>query len=113
MDFEAVCLERLRLKKNSRSGHASTVTAISNKISGLLSDVRSLQEVKEKLVHLDSAFERFREAHRDYVSEIPEENAIDKGQRYLENKERKFSVFCQETTDWINETEHKLLAELL
>ena len=49
LDSEAVRLERLCLKKNSRSGHASTVTAISNEISGLLSGDRNLQEVKEKL----------------------------------------------------------------
>ena len=62
---------------------------------------------------MDSAFERFREAHRDYVSEIPDENAIAEGQPYLENKERKFCVFRQQIIDWITETEHKLIAESL
>ena len=63
LDFEASNLETLRLKKNSRSGHLSTVTAISNEISGLLTDDHTyLQEVKEKLPYLDNAFERFKEA---------------------------------------------------
>ena len=74
-------LETLRLKKNSRSGHLSTVTAISNEISGLLTDDHNLQEVKEKLPYLDNAFERFKEAHRDYVEEILDENTIIEGQR--------------------------------
>ena len=79
LDFEASYLETLRL--NSRSGHLSTVTAISNEISGLLTDDHNLQEVKEKLPYLDNAFERFKEAHRDYVEEILDENAIIEGQR--------------------------------
>ena len=94
LDFEASNLETLRLKKNSRSGHLSTVTAISNEISGLLTDDHNLQEVKEKLPYLDNAFERFKEAHRDYVEEILDENAIIEGQRYLEDKERTVRVFC-------------------
>ena len=96
LDFEASNLETLRLKKNSRSGHLSTVTAISNEISGLLTDDHNLQEVKGKLPYLDNAFERFKEAHRDYVEEILDENAIIEEQRYLEDKERKVRVFRQE-----------------
>ena len=113
LDFEASNLETLRLKKNSRSGHLSTITAISNEISGLLTDDHNLQEVKEKLPYLDNAFERFKEAHRDYVGEILDENAIIEGQRYLEDKERKVRVFHQEIVNWIINIEHKLLAESL
>ena len=42
---------------------------------------------------MDNAFERFVEAHRDYVGEILDENAINEGQRYLEDKEKKVRVF--------------------
>ena len=113
LDFEASNLETLRLKKNSRSGHLSTVTAISNEISGLLTDDHNLQEVKGKLPYLDNAFERFKEAHRDYVEEILDENAIIEEQRYLEDKERKVRVFRQEIVEWIINIEYKLLAESL
>jgi len=113
LDFEASNLETLRLKKKSRSGHLSTVTAISNEISSLLTDYRNLQEVKEKLLYLDNAFEKFVDAHRDYVGEILDENAINEGQRYLEDKERKVGVFRQQVVDWIIGTEHKRLAESL
>ena len=71
------------------------------------------QEVKEKLPYLDNAFERFKEAHRDYVGKILDENAIIEGQRYLEDKERKVRVFRQQIVDWIINIEHKLLAESL
>ena len=43
LNFEASNLETLCLKKNSRSGHLSTVTTISNEISGLLTDDHNLQ----------------------------------------------------------------------
>ena len=75
LDFEASNLETLHVKKNSRSGHLSTVTAISNEIFGLLTDDHNLQRVKEKLPYLDNTFERFIEADRDYVGEILDENA--------------------------------------
>ena len=113
LDFEASNLEILRFKKNSRSGHLSTVTAISNEISGLLTDDHNLQEVKGKLPYLDNAFERFKEAHRDYVEEILDENAIIEEQRYLEDKEGKVRVFRQEIIEWIINIEYKLLAESL
>ena len=113
LDFEVSNLETLRLKKNSRSGHLSTVTAISNEISGLLTDDHNLQEVKEKLPYLDNAFERFKKAHCDYVREILDENAIIEGQRYLEDKERKVRLFHQQIVDWIINIGHKLLAESL
>ena len=61
LDFEAANLETLRSKKNSRSDRLSTLTAISNKISDLLSDDRNLLGVKDKLSDLDYAFESFRE----------------------------------------------------
>ena len=89
-NFEASNLEILRLKKNSRSGHLSTVTAISNEISGLRTDDHNLQEVKEKLPYLDNAFERFIEAHRDYVGEILDENAINEGNAILKTKRERF-----------------------
>ena len=79
----------------------------------MLTDDHNLQEVKEKLPYLDNAFERFKKAHRNYVGEILDENAIIEGQRYLEDKERKVRVFRQQIVDWIINIEHKLLAESL
>ena len=78
----------------------------------MLTDDHNLQKVKEKLPYLDNAFERFKEAHHDYVGEIVDENALIEGQRYLEDKERKVHVFRQEIVNWIIYIEHKL-AELL
>ena len=83
LDFEAVKLEIIRLKKNSRSCHASAVTRKSNEIIGLISDDRNLHEVKEKLIHLDNAFQRLREAHNDYSIEILDEDGIVKCHLYL------------------------------
>ena len=96
MDLEAVKQEIIRLKKNSRSGHASAVTAKSNEIIGLISDDWNLHEVKGKLIHLDNAFQRLREARNDYSSEILEEDGIAKCQLYLESEERKYGLFRQQ-----------------
>ena len=113
LDLEAVKLEIICSKKNSRSVYASAVTAKSSKIIGLISDDRNLQEVKEKLIHVDNAFTRLQEAHHDYSSESMDEDGIPKYQLYLGSEERKFGLFLQQIVDWITVTEEKLLADSL
>ena len=98
LDLEAVKLDTICLKKSPRSGHASAVTAKSNEIIGLISDDRNLQEVKEKLIHVDNAFTRLQEAHHDYSSESMDEDGILKYQLYLGSEERKFGLFLQQIT---------------
>ena len=93
LDLEAVKLEIICSKKNSRSVYASAVTAKSSKIIGLISDDRNLQEVKEKLIHVDNALQRPRVAHHDYSSEILDEDGIAECQLYLESEERKLGLF--------------------
>ena len=66
LDLEGVYLERLRSKKNARSGFASYVSARVREISDLLSDKRNLQAVKEKLAHAIKAFDNFKNAHYEY-----------------------------------------------
>ena len=110
LDLEAVKMEIICLKKNSRS---SAVTAISNKIIGLIVDDRNLQEVKEQLIHVDNAFQRLREAHHDYSSKIIDEGGIAEYQLYLESEERKFGLFRLQIADWIAGNEEKFPAEPL
>ena len=73
-------------------------------------DVRNLQEVKEKLVYVDVAFEKFRHIHRDYASEIQDTEQFVECQRYLCEEEKKFNARRRQIVDWISETEDKLLA---
>ena len=111
--LEAVKLEIICSKKNSRSVYASADIAKSSKIIGLISDDRNLQEVKEKLIHVDNAFTRLQEAHHDYSSESMDEDGILKYQLYLGSEERKFGLFFQQITgrldncDW-RETPRRL-----
>ena len=63
LDLEGVYLERLRSKKDARSGFASYVSARVREITDLLSDVRNLQAVKEKLAHVIKAFDNLKNAH--------------------------------------------------
>ena len=111
LDLEGVIREKLRLKKKSRAGQASNVTAKSNEIIALLAHDRNLQAVKEKLVHVDAAFQKLKDAHRDYVSEIRDEAELVESQGYLERQETNFTAFRQRIVDWIAATESKLLAE--
>ena len=78
LDLEGVYLERLRSKKDARSGFASYVSARVREITDLLSDKRNLQVVKEKLAHAIKAFDNFRNAHYEYWFEVRDEkgNAV-------------------------------------
>ena len=113
LDVEGVIRERLRSKKNSRSGQASNVTAKSNELITLLSDHRNLQEVKEKLVHVDAAFQKLTDTHRDYAGEIRDEAGMLECQAYLERRKKNFSTFRKRIVDWIAAVEDKLVAESL
>lgn len=71
----------------------STNVAVTVKTVGAKGPYCNCKEVKETFPYLDNAFERFKEAHCDYVGEILDENTITEGQRYLEDKEKKVCVF--------------------
>ena len=109
LDLEGVRCERLRKKKNARSGYLSNVTAKVNEIIGLLSDERNLLEVKEKLVQVEGAFERLCEAHQEYASEIQDADGVAECQQYLCEEEKKFNTFRRQIVNWITETENNLL----
>ena len=98
MDLEGVILERVCLKKKSRAGYASVITTKSNEIVDLLVD---LQEVKEKLVHVDAAFLKLKEAHYDYANEIHDADGVVQCQLYLDKDEKKFNTFRQKIADCI------------
>lgn len=57
LDLEGVYLERLPAK-NKGSGLASNVTVRIKEITGLLNDNQNLQTVKEKHVHVVTAFDK-------------------------------------------------------
>ena len=65
-----VYVERLRSKKDARSGFASYVSARVREITDLLSDKRNFQAVKEKLAHAIKTFDNFRNAHYEYWFEV-------------------------------------------
>ena len=48
----------------------------------LISDDRNLQDVREKLVHVDAAFQKLIDAHRDYAGEIRDEAGMLERQAY-------------------------------
>ena len=111
LDLKAVKLEIICLKKNLRSGDASAVTAKSNEIISLISDDRNLHEVKEKLIHLNNALQRLREAHNDYSIEILDEDGIAECQLNLKWGSKIWLIL--QIADWIIATEEKLPAESL
>ena len=101
LHLEGVILEILRLKKKSRAGYASFVTAKSNEIVSLLLDDQNLEEVKEKVGHVDATFLKLKEAHYDYASGIHDADGVVQYQLYLDKEEKKFNIFCQKIADWI------------
>ena len=66
LHLEGVILERLRLKKKARAGHASAVTTKSNELVRL-SSPKSLRS-KRKACDVDAAFLKLKEAHYDIAN---------------------------------------------
>ena len=113
LDLAGVYLERRQAKKNERSGLASNVTVRIKEITGLLDDDGNLQTVKEKLVHVAAAFEKFKESHLDYWSEVKDADGIEECRDYLSRHEDNFSAFLRQVDDWIAIVEHRLLSAAL
>ena len=110
LDLEGVHLERLRGKKDARSGFASYVSARVREITDLLSDERNLQAVKENLVHAIKAFDNFKNAHYDYWREVKDEKGAAECHEYLSKHIDDFSAFRQQVSNWIAVAEDNLLS---
>jgi len=104
-----VQLERLRSKKKARAGFASNVTVKIREITELLTDDRNLSTVKEKLVHAVIAFDRLKEAHFDYWSEVKDANGIAESRDYWVKQNENFGAFRQQVDDWMALAEHRVL----
>ena len=75
-ELDGARLERLRSKKKASSGFASNVTIKIREITELLTDDRNLSTVKEKLVQAVITFDRLKEAHFHYWSEVKDGSGI-------------------------------------
>ena len=108
-ELDGARLERLRSKKKARSGFASNVTVKIREIIELLTDDGNLSTVKEKLVHAVIAFDRLKEAHFDYWSEVKDASGIAECRDYLAKQNENFGAFRQQVEDWIVLEEHRVL----
>ena len=57
----------------SRAGYLSRVTTLRRSIEPLLSDIRNVNEVAEKILEIDNAFHCFEKAHYDYIATISDD----------------------------------------
>ena len=106
---QGVYLERLHSKKNTRAGYASNVTVKIREITEMLGDHQNLQTVEDKLVHAVIAFDKFKEAHLDYWSEVRNTGHMEKCSNYLTKHVSDFDTFRDRVNGWIARAEHKLL----
>ena len=109
LDLEGVYLERLPAKKNKGSGLASNVTVRIKEITGLLND-NHLQTVKEKHVHVVTAFDKWNEAHFDYWSKVKDADGITECCDYLSRHLDNFGAFWHQVDDWIVVAEQRLFS---
>ena len=110
---QGVYLERLHSKKKARAGHASIVTAKIREITEMLGDDQNLTAVKDKLVHAVIAFDKFKEAHFDYWSEVRDTGRMEECRNYLTKHVSDFDTFRDRVNGWIARAEHRLLVSAL
>ena len=106
---QGVYLERLHSKKKARAGYAPNVTAKIRDITEMLGDDQNLQTVKDKLVHAVIAFDKFKEAHFDYWSEVRGTGHMEECCNYLMKHISNFDTFRDRVSGWIARAEHRLL----
>ncbi|XP_068734645.1 uncharacterized protein [Montipora capricornis] len=106
---QGVYLERLHSKKNIRAGYVSNVAAKVGEITEMLVDDQNLQTVKDKLVHAVVAFDKFKEAHFDYWSEVRDTGRMEECRNYLTKHVSDFDTFRDRVNGWIAQAEHRLL----
>ena len=94
-------LERLHSKKKTRSGFASNVTAKIREITEMLGDDENLQTIKDKLLHAVIAFNKFKEAHFDYCSEVRNTGRMEECRNYLTKHVSDFDTFRDRVNDWV------------
>ena len=102
-------LRRLCSKKKARSGFASNVTVKIREITELLTDDRNLSTVQEKLVHAVIVFDRLKEAHFEYWSEVKDASGIAECRDYWVKQNENFGAFRHQVDDWMALAEHKVL----
>lgn len=110
---QGVYLERLHSKKKARAGHASNVTAKIREITEMLGEDQNLTAVKDKLVHAVIAFDKFKEAHFDYWSEVRDTGRMEECRNYLTKHVSDFDTFRDRVNGWIARAEHRLLVSSL
>ena len=106
---QGVYLERLHSKKKIRAGYVSNVAAKVREITEMLVDDQNLQTVKDKLVHAVIAFDKFKEAHFDYWSEVRDTGRMEECRNYLTKHVSDFDTFRDRVNGWIAQAEHRLL----
>ncbi|XP_068690788.1 uncharacterized protein [Montipora foliosa] len=75
----------------------------------MLVDDQNLQTLKDKLVHAVIAFDKFKEAHFDYWSEVRDTVHMEECRNYLTKHVSDFDTFRDEINGWIAQAEHRLL----
>ena len=75
----------------------------------MLDDDQNLQTVKDKLVHAAIAFDKFKEAHFDYWSEVTDAFRMEECCNYWTKHGSDFDIFRDRINDWIARAEHRLL----
>ena len=90
---KGVYLERLHSKKKTTAVYASNVTAKIRETIEMLGDDQNLQTVKNTLVYLVCAFDKFKGAHFDYWSEVRDAGRMEECRNYLTKHVSSFDTF--------------------
>ena len=75
----------------------------------MLGDDQNLQTVRDKLVHAVIAFDKFKEAHFDYWSEVRDAGRMEDCRNYLTKHVSAFDTFRDRVNGWIARVKHRLL----
>ena len=112
LDRSGVEHERILGLKRSRSSAKGVVTKRQNELLQLMKDSNDVEQVRSKVIELESALRNFYEAHDKYHAVLIDDNDIQDSIEYFESVKHVGTALIQTFDVWFKSVQSKLQEEL-
>ena len=112
MDEHGIKSERIRRLKNSQSGFKGVVSKKCVELLTLMKDTGNAEQVRKKMLELESSLRDFNFAHNKYHAELMNEADILDSNEYFASVQRMVSETIGEMDQWLQSAQSRIENEL-
>ena len=112
MDEHGIKSERIRRLKNSRSGFKGVVSKKRVELLTLMKDTGNVEQVRKKMLELESSLRDFNFVHNKYYAELVNEADILDSNEYFASVQRMVSETIGEMDQWLQSAQSRTEDEL-